>query len=63
MNKWTPLAAVLVLVVFLAMFSLSTPGFSAPDGKAVMEARCGDCHACRKKKHFAPNLTFLTLTE
>ena len=44
MNKWTPLAAGLVLVVFLAMFSLSTPGFSAPDGKAVMEARCGDCH-------------------
>jgi mono/diheme cytochrome c family protein len=47
-NKWTPLAAVLVLVVFLAMFSLSTPGFSAPDGKAVMEARCGDCHGLEK---------------
>ena len=45
MNKWTPLAAGLVLVVFLAMFSLTTPGFSAPDGKAVMEARCGDCHS------------------
>ena len=44
MNKWTPLAAGLVLVVFLAMFSLSTPGFSAPDGKVVMESRCGDCH-------------------
>ena len=44
MNKWTPLAAGLVLIVFLAMFSLSTPGFSAPDGKAVMESRCGDCH-------------------
>jgi len=47
-NKWTPLTAVLVLVVFLAMFSLSTPGFSAPDGKTVMEARCGDCHGLEK---------------
>ena len=45
MNKWTPLAAGLVLVVFLAMFSLSTPGFSAPDGKAVMESRCAECHS------------------
>ena len=32
MNKWTPLVAGLVLVVFLAMFSLPAPGFSAPDG-------------------------------
>ena len=48
MNKWTPLAAGLVLVVFLAMFSLSTPGFSAPDGKAVMEDRCGSCHGLEK---------------
>ena len=46
MNKWTPLAAGLVLVVFLA--SLSTPGFSAPDGKAVMEDRCGSCHGLEK---------------
>lgn len=45
MNKWTPLAAGLVLVVFLAMFSLSAPGFSAPDGKAVMESHCGSCHS------------------
>lgn len=45
MNKWMPLTAVLVLAVFLAMFSLSTPGFSAPDGKAVMESHCGDCHS------------------
>ena len=44
MNKWTLPAAGLVLAVFLAMFSLPTHGFSAPDGKAVMEARCGDCH-------------------
>jgi cytochrome c5 len=44
-NKWTPLAAGLVLVVFLAMFSLATPGFSAPDGKAVMESRCNVCHS------------------
>ena len=44
MNKWMPLTAGLVLVVFLAMFSFAAPGFSAPDGKAVMEARCGDCH-------------------
>jgi mono/diheme cytochrome c family protein len=43
-NKWTALTAGLVLVVFLAMFSIPTPGFSAPDGKAVMESRCGDCH-------------------
>ena len=44
MNKWTPLVAGLVLVVFLAMFSLPAPGFSAPDGKSVMESRCGSCH-------------------
>jgi cytochrome c5 len=43
-NKWTLLAAGLVLAVFLAMFSLPTPGFSAPDGKAIMEDRCGGCH-------------------
>lgn len=48
MNKWTPLAAGLILVVFLAMFSFSAPGFSAPNGKAVMENRCGDCHGLEK---------------
>ncbi len=44
MNKWTLLAAGLVLIVFLAMFSVPAPGFSAPDGKAIMEDRCGGCH-------------------
>ena len=48
MNKRTILTAGLIVAVSLAMFSLSTPGFSAPDGKAVMESRCGECHGLEK---------------
>ena len=55
MNKWMPLATGLVLLVFLAMFSLSTPAFSAPDGKAVMESRCGSCHGLEKVTNASKN--------
>jgi hypothetical protein len=48
MNKRTMLTAGLILAVSLAMFSLPAPGFSAPDGKAVMEDRCGSCHGLEK---------------
>ena len=44
MKKWTALTTTLSVFVFLAVFSWLGSGFSAPNGKEVLESRCGDCH-------------------
>ena len=56
MNKWTTLTAVLVAATFLAIFSLPGSASSAPNGKAVMESRCGDCHGLGKVTNASKDL-------
>ena len=48
MKKCAPLAGGLILIVFLGIFSLPMTGRTAPEGKAVMESRCAECHGVER---------------
>ena len=48
MKKCASLAVGLILIVFLGIFSLPMTGRTAPEGKAVMESRCADCHGVER---------------
>ena len=47
-TKWMPVAAGLVLIAILAVLGLPGSGFAAPNGKEIMESRCGSCHGLER---------------